>query len=84
MTVNPRPGFVTLEQVELTDKSKSGIFVPTKTKAFKVLVSGSGIFAPGQLVILGGSEKLTVLDLPTKTIIVANETSVQAIIDEAA
>lgn len=84
MTVNPRPGFITLEQVEVTDRSKSGLFVPTKAKAFKVLASGSGTYSVGQVVVLGGSEKLTVIDLPTKTVIVASETSVQATIDEGA
>jgi hypothetical protein len=84
MTVKPRPGFLTLEQVEVTDRSKSGLFVPTKAKAFKVLACGSDTFTEGQIVILGGSEKLTVLDLPMKTVIVASETSVQATIDEGA
>jgi hypothetical protein len=84
MKVNPRPGFVTLEQVELIDKSKSGLFVPTKTKAFRVLDSGSNIYLTGQLVILNGSEKLTIVDTPTRVVIVANETAIQATIDEAA
>ncbi len=84
MIINPRPGFVALEVCELTERSKSGLFVPNKSQAFKVIATGVESLPVGTVVALGGSEKITKIELLGRTVVIAAETSIQATITEGA
>lgn len=76
MKVNPSSSYITVQQVELTDKGKTGLFVPTKAKVFQVISSGSTKYDVDQIVILGGPLVPTKVELPSGDFYIVHEDSI--------
>lgn len=84
MTVKPRPGYLSCSLVELTDQSKSGLFIPTKANAFKVLESNVEGIVTGEILMLSAETKLNKLSIPSGEFFVVPAAAVIATINQDA